>query len=390
MLRMVLVLLGALVLSGLGAGSGIDRMARSDPAIARMVPDWFATIALRTLGGRALAAGRGADAAAYGWHAVNRAPTDAEAVALLAAGRLANGDRAGAQRAFAVAGRMGWRVPITQAYWFDRALAAKDYDAAVERLDALLRQQPTLVGQQGLLDRVEQNPEARAALIARLDPRTAWLGKYLEEVFALPPQALRQRATVLIEAARGGLVLGCDASASLAGAMANRGLYEEAHRFWRAECPPAGESLLGDAGFARLSLQGARSPFDWTVVGSGEISLGLVDNPAGQGRRLTVAGAPPVTQPILTRLLVLPRGRYRLSWEARDAAGRPSPRIRAALDCKEAPVSWIEPAHDQAARRWSDVIEVPANCPVQVLTFALAPGDGELLSLGEVSLRPQP
>lgn len=379
MKRLALVLIAAVALIGLSAASGLDRMARSDPAVAARVPGPFAAAALRTMGGQALAGGRGADAAAFGWHAVNRAPTDAEAVALLAAGRLASGDSAGAQRAFEVAGKMGWRVPITQAYWFDRAIEARDFDSAAMRLDALLRQMPTLVGQQALLDRVEQSPEARTALIERLDPQTAWLGKYIHEVFALPPQVLRQRATLMLEAARFDqeLALGCTDGADLTAAMTNLKLYREGLQFWLGQCPDDATSLLGDPLFSRLNLQGSRSPFDWAVVGNGEVLLGLANAAPGQPHRLTVDGTPPIARTFLTKLLVLAPGRYVLSWRAGDSSNRPSPKIRAALGCKGAEPVWLEPVPDRASGRWAAVVTVPA-CEAQVLAFSMAAGGGSL------------
>ena len=133
-------------------------------------------------------------------------------------------------------------------------------------LDALLRQLPTLVGQQALLDPVERDPAARAALVERIDPETAWLGKYLNEVFALPPPVLRQRAAVMIDAAAAGMVLGCDSLSNLAAAMTNAGLYREAGALWAAQCPEAGGLLLGGENFATLNLQGTRNPFAWSLV----------------------------------------------------------------------------------------------------------------------------
>ncbi|MEQ1497487.1 MAG: hypothetical protein ABL914_02420 [Novosphingobium sp.] len=389
MLRGALILLSGLALGGLSAVSGLDRMARTDPAIAAQVPTRFASAALRTLGGQALAARRSADAAAYGWHAIDRSPVNAEAVALFAAGNLGGGNTPLAQRAFRLAGRMGWRVPITQAYWLNQALEARDYDAAAMRLDALLRQQPTLVGQQALIDPVERNPEARAALVERLDLETAWLGKYLNEVFDLPPEVLRQRGWVLVDAARAGFEVGCDASANLAAAMIHKRLYQEARELWAAQCPEAGNALLGDEGFAALNLQGARNPFGWQIVGNGDVLLSAVPLAAGNGQRLAIDGTPPVMRRFLAKLLLLASGRYQLSWLAGKNDGKPSDKIRAALSCKGQAEIWLEPQLDRASGRWFATTVVPADCPEQRLSFALAAGAGSVW-LEDVSLDPIP
>lgn len=387
MLRGAVILTGALALMGLSAASGMDRLARTDPAVAAEVPLPIAHAALRTLGSQALIAGRGQDAASYGWHALNRAPFEAESVALFAAGQLAEGNAPMAERAFGLAGRMGWRVPLTQAYWLTRAMAAGDYDTAAMRLDALLRQQPTLVGQQALLDAVERNPAARAALVERLDPETAWLGNYLNEVFALPPQVLRQRAQVMIDAASAGLVLGCDGVANLAAAMTNTALFSEAGALWAAQCPAAGGLLLGGDGFATLDLLGTRNPFAWQTLGSGDVLLGLVPQAARPGQRLTIDGTLPATRPFLVKLLLLPPGRYRLNWRAGTADGGAGDRIRASLGCKGQPEAWLPAVSTGDGLRRTAVVNVAPGCTAQVLSFALTSGSGALW-LEDVRLDP--
>lgn len=388
MWRVAAILAGALALGGACAVSGMDRMARFNPAVAAQVPQPFARAALRTLGGQALAAGRSKDAAAYGWHALNRAPFESESVALFAAGQLAAGNAPAAERGFALAGRMGWRVPVTQAYWLNRAMQAGDYDRAALRLDALLRQLPTLVGQQALLDPVERSPAARAALVERMDARTEWLGRYIDEVFALPPAVLRQRGTVMIDAANAGLVLGCARLSDMAGAMINARMYGDARALWAAQCPDASGPLLGGDGFATLDLTGSRNPFAWRSEGSGDVLLGLVARTGG-GQRLTIDGTPPATRPFLSKLLLLDPGRYRLSWRAGAGDGPADARIRAALDCAGAPAVWLDAAPVGDGLRRTVVVTVPGGCPAQTLRFALSGGGGSLW-LEDVRLDPLP
>lgn len=390
MLRAAAILIGALALLGLSGVSGMDRLARTDPAIAARVPLPFASAALRTLGNQALGQQRGSDAAAYGWHALNRAPLEADAVALFAAGQLASGKTAQADRAFGVAGRMGWRVPVTQAYWLSRALQTHDYAGAAMRLDALLRQQPTLIGQQALLDQLERDPAARAALVERLDPETEWLGKYLNEVFALPPQVLRQRALVMIDAANAGQALGCERMANLAGAMTNLNLFSEASALWEAQCPQGTGLLQGGDGLATLNLQGTRNPFAWQAIGNGDLLLGLVAAPGQTGQRLTIDGTPQIAERFLAKLLLLEPGRYRLSWQSGDSAGDQDALIRAALVCKGEEISRLGDQTASADGRASAVVTIPPGCAAQQLSFARAPGGGANVWLQDVRLDPLP
>lgn len=380
MLRAAAILAGTLGLAALSGLNGMDRIARTNLAVAAQVPMPFASAALRNLGQNALAAQRGADAAAYGWHALDKAPANAESVALFAAGQLAQGNAPVAERAFTLAGRMGWRVPITQAYWLNRAMQARDYDAAAMRLDALLRQQPSLVGQEALLDPVERDPEARAALVERIDPQTAWLDKYLNEVHGISPDALRQRAMVMIDAAAAGQVLGCDRLSNLASAMINQRLYSEAADLWAAQCPNESGALMGGEGFAGLTLQETRNPFAWQVDSSGDVLLGTVPAAEGDGQRLTVDGTPAVTRRFLAKLIMLEPGRYRVSWKAGSGdGGTMAPkRLRASLICRDTPDNWLQFPAQGSDGRWSITASVAPGCEAQVLAFALGGGGGSL------------
>ena len=386
MLRAAAILIGALALLGLSGVSGMDRIARTDPAIAAQVPLPFARAALRTLGNQALAGQRGKDAAAYGWHALNRAPLEAEAVALFAAGQLASGNTAQAERAFGVAGRMGWRVPLTQAYWLSKALEKHDNAAAAMRLDALLRQQPTLVGQQALLDPVERDPGARAALIERIDPETAWLAKYLDEVFMLQPQVLRQRAQVMVDAADAGLVLGCERLSNLAGAMTSLNLFAEAAALWDAQCPHSAGLLRGGDGLATLNLQGTRNPFAWQALGNGDLLLGLVPAPGQNGQRLTIGGTPPIAERFLAKLLLLAPGRYRLSWRTGDNEGNQSDWLRPALVCKGESDNRLQGPEAGTDGRASALVTIGLNCIAQQLSFARSPGGSSSVWLQDIRI----
>ena len=131
---------GLVLFAGLAAGSAADRLSAGDPVLAAQIPALFASEALRTRGAEALSNGQAVGAEAIGTAAIRNAPTDPQSTALFGAGKLAVGDRVLADRAFRVAGQLGWGVPITQSYWMGQALADGKYDIAALRLDALLRQ----------------------------------------------------------------------------------------------------------------------------------------------------------------------------------------------------------------------------------------------------------
>lgn len=378
MLGRIGLVLACLGYSALALGSGLDRISEKAPDLAERVPTFFASQALRVRGGQALAAGQAQAALALGKAAIAEAPTDPQSTALLGAGRLATGDRGGAEVAFRVAGKLGWRVPITQSYWMDRALAAGDYRIAAMRLDALLRQQPALHRQRQLLDPLERNPAGRNALVERMAAGPVWLASYAGDVHDLPADVMLQRESVLAEAAQRGLVLGCPAIAPNVDRLSVLGHYREGLGLWRAHCPAAGKALVGDGRLQMVGPGERMSAFAWELLGSDGLTLGLVPSPGGTGQRLVVQGATPANRPVLAQLLVLPAGRYVLSWRGGDSTGAPGKTLSAALVCQGKQPQWLISQFAPADGRWRTAVEVDGSCAAQSLMFGVGPEGGDL------------
>lgn len=226
----------SIVYTGLAAGSGADRLTATRPEMAPTIPAQFASEALRVAGAQALADGDVRATLALGKRALRDAPADPQSAAMFGAGLLASGDQAPADQAFRVAGRLGWRVPITQSYWLGKALSASDYDLAALRLDALLRQQPQLLSQRQVMDPMERNPAGRAALIKRMALHPEWLPVYTADVQSTPPDVVMQRSAVFEEAAHQGLMLGCDAIAPIIARLIALNLRDQAGRLSQVHC----------------------------------------------------------------------------------------------------------------------------------------------------------
>ena len=235
--RQAAVIIGlSIVYTGLVLGSGADRLTATRPEMATRIPASFASESLRVAGAQALADGDVRATLAIGRRALHDAPADPQSAAMLGAGLLASGDRTRADQAFRVAGRLGWRVPITQSYWLSKALSANDYDLAALRLDALLRQQPHLLSQRQVMDPLERNPAGRAALIKRMALQPEWLPVYTSAVQSSPADVMMQRSDVLEEAGHQGLILGCDAVAPTIARLVELNLRDQAGRLSKAHC----------------------------------------------------------------------------------------------------------------------------------------------------------
>jgi len=367
----LLAFTGALAYGALALGSAADRLAAQHPALGGWVPAPFANESLRADGRAQLAAGNTAAALRSARAAVSAAPLDPESTALLGAARAASRDRAGADRAFRVAGQLGWRVPYTQTYWLEQALAAGDYATAALRLDALLRRDPGLITQPALLDPFERNPAGQRALVARMALRPAWLDRYAGEAARLPAAALRQRATVLEQLAAANTPLGCEGIGPAITRLAALGEIAPALSLWQRHCPQRRSGALGDGAFADLQIDQAPSPFAWALTSHADVALALAASGMA-GQRLMIDSSASVTRRIAAQLTPAAPGLYRLSW----LAGPSGAGLRVAASCAAEPPAWQAGTWDGRARRWAADLALPADCPTHWITFGIAPGAG--------------
>lgn len=363
-----------LIYAGLALGSGLDRISAKQPALAVRVPGFFASEALRVLGAQALQQGNAVAARQIGQRALRDAPTDPQSAALFGAGSLANGNRAIADRAFRIAGQLGWRVPITQTYWMNRALAQSDYRIAALRLDALLRQQPELLNDRQLTDPMERNPAGRAALISRMALKPAWLGPYAKAVAATPRDVMMQRVEVLTEARKAGVVMGCDTIAPTVYRLYEQQLLSDAVSLWRAHCPAAGPGPVSDPDFTLLDLSKPLIMLSWQAVGNEALTVTLSPPLAGSGKRLAVEGNPSRPAQFLRQAVVLARSRYELSWQASNLDGNPSDRVLAVLDCGGETKGWLSPKFDAAKGVWHAEVIWDGRCEMPELGFYAVAG----------------
>jgi hypothetical protein len=226
----------AVVYAAVAVANGADRIAATKEAKALRFPRALAVESLGLAGERAIADARYDDALAIARSAVARSPIEPSSTALLGAAWLGKGDEDRAREAFTVAGKLGWRVPLTQAYWMRAALEAEDARIAALRLDALLRQQPALLAEDRLFAPIEATAEGRAALVSRLATRPPWLADYVNDHGAASREAMLRRAAVLLMLAATGQRLGCDMIRPAVVRLVVLNEPATAQQVWRAHC----------------------------------------------------------------------------------------------------------------------------------------------------------
>jgi len=369
--------------------SGLDRASAADPGLASRVPPGFAAEALLVQGRAALERGDGKEAMRLGAAVVAKAPLDPAATALLGAGRLAIGDRAGADQAMRISAQLGWRIPYTQLYMMGRALEVGDFRVAALRFDAMARQQPGLVRERRLLDPLERDPRGRTALAERLRANPPWLRGYGMNVRNLPPDVIAQRALVLDEMARQGGSIGCEAVGPTVSALIAHGAVSDAARLWRAHCPGAAASLLYDGKFMASNMSQTASEFAWTFIGQSDASL-VLDRGNGQsGGSVTIDSNGHAPLLLLRQLVLVAPGTYDLSWSAADPSGNPSNAVAATLSCNADPREWFEGTPEPGTTRRTVHVVVDASCSARWLGFAAMPGASGV-RLSDVRLNPVP
>ena len=388
--RRLAALGGALACLGYGAlaiSSGLDRMSLKQPELAPSVPAPFASQALRSAGAVLIGRGQARLALAKGDAAVRDAPLDPGSTALLGIARFRTGDGPGAERAFRIAGQLGWREQFTQTYWMGRALEIGDWRIAAMRLDALLRQSPALLAERRLLDPVESSAAGRAALAERILAGPGWLRPYTTALTDLPRPVLLLRAEVLgAVAARKGL-LGCEAVAPLVERLVGEAAELEAATLWRQHCPGAATTPIYDGQFIAASIQQDNNQFAWTFIGQSDANLLLEPTETGPVRRLVVETSASKLRQIARQMVLIAPGAYRLSWTAEDQNGAPSDLVAAALTCSQIPGEWLAARFDPVARRWVAPLTAGTACKTHWLSFGVT-GRSGTVRLGDIRLDP--
>lgn len=380
LVRPGLVLL-AILFAIAALGSAIDRIigeAPSASAAAGNVPGIFADASLRRAAAIELAAGRYAGAAQLARKATIASPLEPTSTGLLGAAWLAQGKAEQADQAFRISGQLGWRDSITQTYWMKLALLSGDLSIAGQRLDAILRREPTRASQPELLAPFEASAAGQTVLVQRLTENPGWLSAYFNPLAPINSRQLAQRAQVArLLADRH--PIGCARIARFTQTLIAAGAIIPAHDVWQLHCPTANGQIITDPDFTH-GFRSNTSPFGWQNSADGSINIR-----GGKGG-LVIENSAPFPRHFARQLLVLPPGHYRLSWHAHEADDTQSNRIEASTGCTADTPTRIEAAPISGSRQ-SGILHFTGACEGQYLSFRIRPGPAGL-GFGKVRLEP--
>lgn len=274
--------------------------------------------ALVSLAERDLAAGRPAAAEQAARKALTADTLQIPALRVMGLAAEAQGDAKRALALMSAAGARNHRDPALQLWLLKHAAAARNYDEAYARADALIRAEPGLTrGLFPIMMDMAARPGGQSALAARLALDPPWRGGFMINWVRQAPNA-GGPINVMDTLA----VLGSAATPMEKGAIQTRlvrdGAFQQAFVLWAQDLPPEQLNNLADVNDGGFEGATAAGPFTWDIERQARGVADFEAAPGRSGRTLHVMfDGRPAPQVLVRQLLVLPAGPRVLTGEVR-------------------------------------------------------------------------
>lgn len=348
-----------------------------------------------------LLAGNASGAKAMAQGALARMPTDVAALRTLALAEEKAGRGDVALALMTLSGRLSWRDTPSQAWLFRKAVLARDFDAMAQRGDALLRRRQLVPAVLSVFRLSLDAPNARAALVSRLQDAPSWRGDLLASLRPGDRGSFVGPASALLDLAKSPAPASETEVAPFMQASVDGGFAREARGLWQTLFRPRLQplNLILDGAFDELDAGRASTqsvgPFAWRLDANAGADVDVETPPAAATGKALVAdysGDPTVF--VAYQTVVAPPGRWRFSVRVQGAETKAASRARILIRC--APVGnrlleIVSPALD--ADRWRRLqgeFDVPAGgCDAQLISIGFMPGKGsETLWFDDVIVAP--
>lgn len=307
------------------------------------------------------------EALAQAFAAARLSPISAPAIRTIGLIRSAQGSRRDGGRVMQIAATLGWRDPITQLWAIDTAERSGEADKAMQRADALFRQETFVVPALAQLLRAPPGDNMLGKLVATLAGRPSWREKLFEISAQLP-----NRDVPALEAIVGGLgktkaPATMEEMQPLLDSLIARGNIAAAQRIW-ARLHTG--NLVTNGSFELFDDSRSRAqPQSWTVD-SEDMSRVTVEEMNGRNHALRILSSRGTA--VLYQDLMLPPGSYSFTYDARVSSGS-EVLLRWELRCRNSVTVQTLETSLTASSNWRESglsFTVPnRDCPIQRLAL---------------------
>jgi hypothetical protein len=316
-------------------------------------------------------------------HSLDRSLTNVQALRVLALSREAlNADDSRVAPIMLLASRLGWRDTPTNLWLINAYLQRHQYSLAVQRSDAMLREEEEAGRIFAVLQTIALDPIARKSLIATLIAQPKWRPGLFS------PDSLTPGEASGIEAIVGDLHRSIapptrEEMATLLNGLIRSGDYERAYRLWRLTTPRSDTSVF-DMRFKRSALVAANADpaiaFEWVVSG-GDSSL-YIDYPSDGRGGLLVTPPDLLARNVLTQTVHVSTGKHRFRVMTLNAGKGDEGTLAWSLSCIPARTNVLgQPTYaiSQSGKISTDYsFTIPdTGCAFQKLSLSLVPLMGD-------------
>jgi hypothetical protein len=302
--------------------------------------------------------------------AVGLSPIDGAAVRTLGMVRLANGDREAGERLMGLAIILGWRDPLTQLWAVQRAEASGESDKALQRAEALFRQDRAVLPAIVQLLHSPRPNEVMPKLASMLATNPPWREAFFESASRLPAEQAPAFRALIAALGRTGAPVTPDEIDPLLSQLVAAGQPELARSLWNASRT---RGLVANGGFERIKQRrNTAVPADWDITGRSRAKIDVTTTPPGHVLRIVGTDS---SAWVISQDLMLEPGDYAFRYRAR-ASGAREVTAKWELRCTDSAVRQTAAARfpgDGAWRLQGSVLTVPLqDCPIQTLVLKVA------------------
>jgi hypothetical protein len=308
--------------------------------------------------------------------ALEASPLSAIAVRTLGLSLQAQGRSKQAARVMSIGAGLGWRDIPTQSWLVEAYSSQGEIAAALERADALARQQTLREETMRFFLAAAATPELRLPLIERLAIHPPWSQDFFEELRAIPAEKSAAYIPFLASLTASGHALSSVEVEPFASGLFAKGHYRIASDAWQRFVSRGAPITDGGFSSSPLASEHRRGPFQWSFPQAAGVDVAIGAPPAeASGRALYAGSNGNVRAEIARQAMVLAPGKYVISMDAlsEDAARPdgfsltlaclPSSRVLLATERTISPSPWTSFTYE---------VSIPStDCEAQMLALTL-------------------